>query len=224
MTGRVCGAAPRTRNARACACGTAASGRGSRCYRHDVRGFGRTGERLRRTPGDTGRLLPGSSGASARDRIGPAVLASAWLLHDLEELVAFPATTSALARRLGAPWLRVTGARSVFAVALMGVLVGAACLDGARRESALYRAVLAGLEAHVATHLLASLVLRSYTAGVVTAPLVMWPGAVLARRRLVAQGDTVTGRDVVRGVVLLAPAAAVCHGLARIVLRRAVGR
>jgi len=54
--------------------------------------------------------------------------------------------------------LVVTPAQSVGAIALIGILVAAACDRGIRTngDSRLFRAVTAGLEAHVGSHILDS--------------------------------------------------------------------
>lgn len=79
----------------------------------------------------------------------------------------------------------------------------------------LYRAVAAGLEAHVLTHLAASAVQRGYTAGVVTALPVMLPGARVARRELRDHGRALDVRDTALGITLLLPAAVACQVIAR---------
>jgi len=65
-------------------------------------------------------------------RIAAGTLFAAWLVHDLEEAFTFPATSRLLAARLGTDRVVVSPAQSLFAIALMGVLVGAACVRGAR--------------------------------------------------------------------------------------------
>lgn len=148
---------------------------------------------------------------------GPGFLLVAWMIHDVEEAVAFPEFAARLADRTGYEGTRMAERQSWTAIGLMGVLVGAACARGATShgESKLYRAVAAGLEAHVATHIGASIVQRGYTPGVVTALPVMLPGALAARRELSQQGLGLTSADTARGVALLLPAAAACHVLAR---------
>lgn len=152
---------------------------------------------------------------------GPVALFTAWAIHDVEEAVAFPATCDALADGTGVEFLRMSQRQSWIAVGLMGAVVAIACRAGikTRGRSKLYRATVAGLEAHVASHLLASAAQRRYTAGVATAVPVMWPGAIVARRELRRGGKPLTARDYVRGVALLLPAAAVCQIIARLVLR-----
>ena len=111
-----------------------------------------------------------------------------------------------------------TGTR--IAIALMGVLVGAACVRGARTQgkSRLYRAMLAGLEAHVVTHIATSISFTSYTAGLITAPLVMLPGARAARAELRRGGSPLLRSDTARGGALLLASAMVSHVIARLVI------
>lgn len=108
----------------------------------------------------------------------------------------------------------------------MGILVAVACGRGVHTggRSRMYRAVVAGLEAHVVTHLGASVVQRGYTAGVATALPIMLPGALVARRELYRDGVSLQFRDAVNGVVLLLPAALVCQGAARLIPRVSAGK
>lgn len=112
--------------------------------------------------------------------------------------------------------------QSWLAVGLMGFIVALACRRGAvsKGHSQLFRAMLAGLHGHVGTHLLASVLQRRYTTGVVTALLVMLPGAESARRELRNSGSPLRAKDYALGAVLLIPAALVCQLLARILIRR----
>lgn len=148
------------------------------------------------------------------------MLFAGWVLHDVEEAVAFPATCARLADATGIERVRMSAAQSWLAVGLMGVVVGAACLRGARTagRSRAYRAVVAGLDAHVMTHVAASVVTGGYTAGVVTAPTVMLPAARYAGRSMRMSGAPLRWADTARGVAILMPAALVCHALARLLL------
>ena len=160
-----------------------------------------------------------TGGADARPAVGPIALFTAWVLHDIEEAIAFPATCDRLAETTGIEQLRMSTRQSWVAVGLMGVVVALACRAGVRSSgrSKWYRAVVAGLEGHVLTHVLASAMQRRYTAGVATAVPVMWPGSLLARRELRRSGAPLTAGDTVRGAVLLLPAAALCQQVARLV-------
>lgn len=152
---------------------------------------------------------------------GPAVLFAAWVIHDLEEALAFPATCDRLADRSGLEPLRITQRQSWIAVGLMGTVVAVACGRGVHSagKSAMYRAVVAGLEAHVVTHLGVSAAQRGYTAGVATALPIKLPGALVARRELQRHGCELRFRDTVHGVALLLPAALICQGAARLIRR-----
>lgn len=153
---------------------------------------------------------------------GPAHLVIAWTIHDVEEAAAFPSTCDALADRTGVEALRMDQRQSWLAVGLMGFVVALACLRGAvsNGHSRFYRVMVAGLQGHVGTHLLASALQRRYTAGVVTALIVMLPGAESARRELRNSGARLGMKDYAAGAALLIPAAFVCQLLARILIRR----
>jgi len=153
---------------------------------------------------------------------GPAHLFIAWAVHDIEEAVAFPGTCDALADQTGIGSLRMDRHQSWLAVGLMGTFVAVACCRGAalNTRSRLYRAIVAGLRAHVGTHLLASVMQRGYTAGVATALPVMLPGAESARRELRDLGTPLRARDYFLGAALLIPAALFCQILARVLIRR----
>ncbi|TFD81982.1 HXXEE domain-containing protein [Cryobacterium fucosi] len=161
------------------------------------------------------------SSKQSSTRIAAASLFAAWLVHDIEEALTFPATSGMLAERMGTQRLLVTPSQSKLAIALMGVLVGAACVRGARThgKSRLYRSVAAGLEAHVATHIAASIAFRGYTAGLITAPLVMLPGARLARAEIRHSGSPLLPSDTMRGGALLFGAALASHLVSRFLLR-----
>jgi hypothetical protein len=120
----------------------------------------------------------------------------AWAVHDAEELAAIPGWTERarprLERRL--PWVRpavwdrlaAADDQVAVAVALMGVLVAAGAVDGARTggRGRFYQASLAAFGAHAFGHLAASAVTGGYTPGVVTAPTVVLPFTWWARRAL----------------------------------------
>ncbi|MGC3021309.1 MULTISPECIES: HXXEE domain-containing protein [unclassified Brevibacterium] len=144
---------------------------------------------------------------------GPALMFIAWTLHDAEEALTFPATANQLAELTGIDALRMSTRQSLAAIGLVGAVVAGAGIRGAQTkgESPLYRYAVAGLEAHVFTHLLSSAVLRRYTAGVITAVPIMLPGAALARRELAALGRPLTAADWRGGSALMAAVAAAAH-------------
>ena len=121
---------------------------------------------------------------------GPIVLFAAWALHDAEETLTFPASADCVADLTGIDALRMTTKQSVAAIGLVGAALAAAGIRGVRTrgDSRFYRSSVAGLEAHVFTHLLSAAVARRYTSGVLTAVPIMWPGAAYARRELAALG------------------------------------
>jgi hypothetical protein len=136
---------------------------------------------------------------------GPAVLFAAWAIHDAEEALTFPATAARLAEITGIDSLRMNTKQSIAAIGLVGAVLAGASVRGTmtRGRSRLYRYAVAGLEAHVFTHLLSSVMLRGYTAGVITALPIMWPGAAFAKRELAGLGRALTTVDRRGGAALM---------------------
>ena len=149
---------------------------------------------------------------------GPIVLFASWALHDAEEALTFPASADYVADLTGIDALRMTTKQSMAAIGLVGAALAAAGIRGARTrgDSRFYRSSVAGLEAHVFTHLLSAAVARRYTAGVLTAVPVMWPGAAYARRELAALGKPLTGADWRYGAPTMGAVALAAHVLVRI--------
>lgn len=152
---------------------------------------------------------------------GPGTLFAAWVLHDIEEALTFPSSCDKLAEATGIESFRMTHAQSWAAVGMAGTVIATACIRGARTRgrSSLYRAVVAGLESHVATHVGMSLLAGGYSAGVVTAVTVMLPGARYARSELARQGVALTRRDTAMGLAILGPVALSAHIASRRFLR-----
>ncbi|GEM_PF-1998938 len=151
---------------------------------------------------------------------GPAQLFLAWAVHDVEEALTFPRECDSLAEATGIESLRLDARQSWLAVGLMAVLIGFTSYRGRKTagRSRWYRATVAGLHAHVGTHLAASVLRRRYTAGVVTALTVMLPAAESARRELRRKGEPLRAADYAAGAALLLPAALTCHMLARLLV------
>ncbi|MDA2806122.1 HXXEE domain-containing protein [Nocardiopsis suaedae] len=159
-----------------------------------------------------------------------------WALHDAEEPATLPGWARRARPRLTAalPWVpervwdRLTLDRdhTAGALAVMGAVMPAASADGARTggRSAFYRTALAGFGPHALTHVAASAALRTYTPGVVTAPLVVAPFAVWAHRRLKEAGVPPAEGAAAWALPLFPATAAAAHGLAPAVLRLARGR
>ena len=148
---------------------------------------------------------------------GPIVLFASWALHDAEEALTFPASADYVADLTGIDALRMTTKQSVAAIGLVGATLAVAGIRGVRTrgDSRFYRSTVAGLEAHVFTHLLSAAVARRYTSGVLTAVPVMWPGAAYARRELAALGKPLTAADW-RGAPAMGAVALAAHILVRI--------
>lgn len=155
--------------------------------------------------------------APPRRYLGPSVLLVTWLLHDLEEVWALPETCDYLAERFGNEALRIDTRQAKVAVGLMGVLVGFATYRGARSSgcSRLYQAVVAGLDSHIFTHLLASMAAKRYLAGAATALPVMLPDTRFAGNELAHQDQPLELLDGILGGALLFSSALASHTIAR---------
>ncbi|WP_210605201.1 HXXEE domain-containing protein [Brevibacterium oceani] len=149
---------------------------------------------------------------------GPLVLFASWALHDAEEALTFPATADHLADLTGIDALRMTTKQSLSAIGLVGAALAVAGVRGARTRGAsrFYRASVAGLEAHVFTHLLSAVAARRYTSGVLTALPIMWPGAAFARRELAELGRPLTASDWRLGPPTMGAIALAAHLVVRI--------
>lgn len=149
-------------------------------------------------------------------------LLAAWLVHDLEELPTMAPWTRRMARRL--PWAQpMSQAHVNVGIALMGVVVAAAAVAGARSggRSGFYQSALAGFGWHAGGHVLSAVALREYTPGLVTAPLLVAPFSLWAWRRLGAAGVPRDGRRATaRGALLTAASLLVAHTTAAILTRR----
>lgn len=135
-----------------------------------------------------------------------------WAIHDAEE-------AGNLARSSGEVFARAPGwlpiperwrregysqAEVNVGLGLTAVIVGAASVAGARSggRSVLFRTVLLGYGLHGFGHLAASAATRGYTAGVATAPLVVIPYWLWARRRLIGRGVAPESPAVVAAAAL----------------------
>ncbi|MEU1708831.1 HXXEE domain-containing protein [Streptomyces sp. NPDC005706] len=157
-------------------------------------------------------------------------LLAAWAVHDAEEVVMvprwgrtrlpelrerFPGVPDTVWRCLGA----VDGREFSTAVAAMAVVVAAAAAEGRRTggRSAFYQTALDAFGLHGLVHLAQAAVVRGYTPGSVTTPLVVLPFTLWARGRLRRSGVLRPARplDAVRGLAFAAAAATGTHVLAR---------
>lgn len=157
-------------------------------------------------------------------------LLAAWAVHDAEEVLMVPRWTRSRVPALRdrfpkvpeAVWRGLGSAdREEFAtaVAAMAVVVGLAAGEGLRTggRSAVYQTALDAFGLHGLVHLAQAAVVRGYTPGSVTTPLVVLPFTVWARSRLRAAGmlRPVRARDLVRALGLAAAATAGAHALSR---------
>ncbi|MFD7510212.1 HXXEE domain-containing protein [Streptomyces sp. NPDC059853] len=164
-------------------------------------------------------------------------LLGAWIVHDIEELVMvprwtrekvpglrerFPEVPEAVWRRLAA-----AGDGRTFALAVggVGLVVAAAAADGRRTggRSGFYQSALIGFGLHGGVHLAQAAAVRGYTPGSATAPLVVIPFTVWARRRLRRAGvlRPARARDAAWGLALAGAVTAGAHAVAgRLAARR----
>jgi hypothetical protein len=145
-----------------------------------------------------------------------AGLLVSWAIHDLEEIlgarywreVAIPRLRARYPAVPDAVWRRaeVETAQMAIAVGLVGIPVGIAAFRGVSTKggSELFQVAVAGYGLHGVGHIAGSLLVRDYTPGVLTSPLIVIPYALWARRRLQPSGDwqPIPGRDL--GLSLLA--------------------
>jgi hypothetical protein len=127
-------------------------------------------------------------------------LLAAWIVHDLEELLATPryaprveATIRRRFARLPAAAQRMMAVgttRMAVAILLVGLLVAAGAEEGARTggSSPFFQVILAGFGLHAVFHVGATVAVRGYTPGVVTAILVVAPFSVWAWLKLERAG------------------------------------
>ncbi|MGW0770532.1 HXXEE domain-containing protein [Streptomyces sp. NPDC002676] len=170
--------------------------------------------------------------------IGPSVtfgLLAAWALHDSEEVAmvprwvrthtpelrrSFPRVPETVWRRLES----VDAREFSTAVVAMAVVVAACAAEGHRTggRSAVYQTALNAFGLHGLVHLAQAAVVRGYTPGSATTPLVVLPFTAWARGRLRRAGVLSPARpaDAVQGLAFAAAAAVGTHALAQRVLRR----
>lgn len=172
-------------------------------------------------PADSARPA-GVAGLAGAGRSGVRGVAwgllAAWVVHDLEELATMPSFSHQpdLPRPL-ARLLPMSRTEATTAIALTGVAMAAASAAGAATggRSRLFQAALAGFGLHAGTHLAQSAVLRCYTPGLITTPLVVIPYSIWAWRRLKANGIPVAPTDR-RLNLALAAIVPLSHAIARL--------
>lgn len=145
-------------------------------------------------------------------------LLAAWIVHDLEELATMPSFSQQ--PDLPAPLTKVlpmSRREAATAIGLTGVAIAAASAAGAATggRSKFFQASLMGFGLHAGTHLAQSVVMRRYTPGLITTPLVVIPFSVWACRRLKTEGVPIAPTDR-RLTLALAAIVPLSHAIARL--------
>ena len=146
-------------------------------------------------------------------------LLAAWIVHDVEELVTTPSWTRGMHRRHPA-FPEVDLVHSATAIGVVGLVVAAAAADGARTRgrSAFFQSALMGFGVHSISHIGASAVLRGYTPGFFTAPVLVAPFSWWAWRELRRAGVPTSG-NVGKSAALFPIVVFAAHGFARLCAR-----
>lgn len=157
-------------------------------------------------------------------------LFAAWAVHDLEEVLTMSRTSRELFARLPKALpipghLRREGVsqRHVnVAVTLMGLVMAAASAAGVASgcRSRVFRGALLGFGMHGFSHIAMSLAARRYVTGVATAPTVVIPFWLWARRELAKEGIADDDREAVAAALAFLPTVPGVHLLAHRLLRR----
>lgn len=155
----------------------------------------------------------------------------AWLLHDIEELITMPGWGGRNVTRLSsiypsAPgwlWSRLDMSRShvTVGITIMGGFMLVAAIDGVRSAgtSWFYQAVLIGFGLHGIGHLAMSVLARSYTPGVLTAPIIVVPFSLWAWRTLEQAGAVSAGTSNLFIALALLPTVILgVHALSTVIL------
>lgn len=160
---------------------------------------------------------------------------AAWAIHDLEELLTMARSSrTALAKmpeRIPLPeGMRERGVSQAhvnLSIGIMAANVALASWEGVRTQgrSALFRGALLVFGAHGVTHLLSSAVLRGYSTGVVTSPLVVLPFWWWARREYRRVGVRDLDAKAVGVAVAAVPVLVAVHVATWLALgKRSIGR
>lgn len=172
--------------------------------------------------------MTGRQHMSRTDRVALGLFA-AWCLNDLEELMTMRSGSRAALRRVPAAVPVPAAVRDrglsqehvALAIVMMGSLMAAASALGARTRfrDPISRTVLEGFGLHGITHIAASVAARGYTSGVLTAPIVVIPFWVHARRVLRDDGAAAPSPAALAAAgALLMPIMLAVHALAHAVL------
>lgn len=145
----------------------------------------------------------------------------AWAAHDTEELVTMSASSRRVLARtphaLPVPHdLRTRGlsqAHVNLSIALMAVPVAAAAVSGARTQgrSSFFRGALLAFGLHGFSHLGHCVAMRGYTTGAATAPVIVIPYWLVARRILHRSGQVDIDRSTAGAAVAVLPITVGAH-------------
>ena len=145
-------------------------------------------------------------------------LLAAWIIHDLEELATMPS----FSQRTDLPMpltkvLPMSRTEAATAIGLTGIAMVAASAAGAATNgrSKFFQASLLGFGLHAGTHLAQSALLRRYTPGLITTPLVVIPFSTWAWRRLKTEAVPIAPPDH-RLTLALAAIVPLSHAIARL--------
>ncbi|WP_327633260.1 HXXEE domain-containing protein [Kribbella sp. NBC_00482] len=145
-------------------------------------------------------------------------LLAAWIIHDLEELATMPS----FSQRTDLPTpltkvLPMSRTEAATAIGLTGIAMAAASAAGAATNgrSKFFQASLMGFGLHAGTHLAQSALLRRYTPGLITTPLVVIPFTTWAWRRLKTEAVPIAPPDR-RLTLALAAVVPLAHTIARL--------
>ncbi len=148
----------------------------------------------------------------------------AWAISDIEELATMSRTSQQVLARLPdrvpvpGPLRRAGISPSEFLAVfgMMGAVMGTATVLGIRSggRSAAFRGALLGFGLHGFGHLAASAVARQYVSGAITAPTMVIPFWLWARRELARDGLTDTDRAALAVAAAGVPITLGMHALA----------
>jgi hypothetical protein len=157
-------------------------------------------------------------------------LFGAWAVHDLEELLTMGRSSREilprLPKRLPVPEaLRRDGVSSrhaALSIAMMGALTAAATSEGVRTQgrSALFRGAVLAFGLHGFSHLAMAGSARHYVTGVATAPTLVIPYWMWARRRLTQAGIPAADGPATAVALTVGPVLVSIHVLTYRMLRR----
>lgn len=159
-------------------------------------------------------------------------LFTAWALHDAEELLTMAKNTQQILPQLPR-WLPIPVTNRIrnegmsqkhvnTGLAIMAVLVAIVSAQGVRTQgrSALFRGAVLVFGVHGFTHIASTVMMRSYTSGVVTSPVIVIPYWLYARRVLREHGLKDNDPPATRAALSVLPLLFGLHGFVAKMLDR----